>query len=287
MSFTIPNDDGTAQGAIQSEVDTIDLAILAASLSGQTGVISGCAVTPTGTNLQVNVAVGMVRVDGVVAAVTSQNLTCGSADATNPRIDLVQVDNAGTATLKAGTAAAHPKYPTPDSGRAIIAAVIVEANYAAVFASADIVSKRCIVSPWSEIIKPSDTTIDTDATVNADPHLKFPVLASTTYIAELDILYSTGATGDFKFTFTGPSSPTRVTFGNVANIAGATQTNAVNSFTSEISITGTGTLGYFRVYLVVENGANAGTVTFSWAQNSSNGTSTIVQLGSRLRWRTT
>lgn len=54
---------------------------------------------------------------------------------------------------------------------------------------------------------------------------------------------------------------------------------------ADLTLTGTGTNGGFVMLSgVVHNGANAGTFSFQWAQNTSDGTATVVRAGSYLEY---
>lgn len=65
--------------------------------------------------------------------VDQTDLTISAADATNPRVDIVQVHSTtGAVTKKNGTAAATPSAPAPDTGNIVIANVSVPANDTAI-----------------------------------------------------------------------------------------------------------------------------------------------------------
>jgi hypothetical protein len=146
MAFSIPN-EADAFNANQAEPDKVDIDILVAGYAGS-GVVSGCAVTAQGSpDMTVAVAVGVVRVAGANAAVTAGNVTIGTADATNPRIDLITVNNSGTKACTAGTAAAEPVFPAIPASSVVLAAVYVPANDTTI-ASNQIVDKRVILDGW-------------------------------------------------------------------------------------------------------------------------------------------
>lgn len=143
MAFTIPNKvDAFHQH--QAQVDKVDVDILVAALNGN-GVLSGCAVTPQGTpDMTVAVAAGIVRVGVVTAEVASGNLTIGAADATNPRFDLITVNNAGTKAVTAGTPAPSPVFPEIPANSIAVASVYVPANETTIPTN-HIYDKRCVV----------------------------------------------------------------------------------------------------------------------------------------------
>ena len=143
MAFTIPN-HADANSAFQAEPDSVDFDILAAGYSGS-GVISGCAVTAQGTpNMTVAVAAGVVIVAGVRASVTGANSTIGTADGTNPRCDMITVNNSGTIATTAGTAASVPELPSIPANSVVIALIFVPANDTTI-ATAQITDKRVFV----------------------------------------------------------------------------------------------------------------------------------------------
>ena len=140
--FTIPNETDAGH-AHQARVFESDIDILVAGLAGD-GVVSGCAVSDNATGLQVDVASGSVKIGGTEVTVASGTVTPGAADGTNPRFDLVVVNNAGTKSVTAGTAASSPKLPAVPANSVALAALYIRAG-ATTLASADIVDKRVIL----------------------------------------------------------------------------------------------------------------------------------------------
>jgi microcystin-dependent protein len=90
--------------------------------------------------MTVAVAAGTVAIAGASVAVTGGNVTITPANASNPRFDLICVDNTGLKSAIAGTPTSTPVYPDPGN-RAVLAAVRVPAAVAAINA-AKIVDKR-------------------------------------------------------------------------------------------------------------------------------------------------
>lgn len=126
MPWTIP-DKGEGDNDLQSILFQEYLEVLVAGLSGQDCVLDGCVVTG-GADMTPAVAVGNVRSNGVVRAVTAGDVTIGAAHATNPRLDLIVVDSTGAKQVRAGTAAANPKPPARSANDVVLAAVYVPAN---------------------------------------------------------------------------------------------------------------------------------------------------------------
>ena len=142
MPFQLPNYADAAFPA-QASPDAGDFAIMAAG-TGQTGVVTGCAGSVTGANMVVTIAAGRITVNGTEVAVASGDLTIGTANATNPRIDLLVVSSAGTKSVQAGTAAANPVYPAIPSNSVVLYAVYVPANDTSI-QSNQLVDKRVFV----------------------------------------------------------------------------------------------------------------------------------------------
>lgn len=131
MPFTIPNSADAAFPA-QAAPDKVDIDILQAGIRGD-GVVTGCAVTAQGSpDMTLAVAAGTVRIAAVDAAVTAGNVTITTANATNPRIDLVVVNSSGTKSVTAGTAAASPVCPAIPATSVVLAMVYVPANDTAI-----------------------------------------------------------------------------------------------------------------------------------------------------------
>lgn len=144
MAFTI-QDKSEATHPNLTKLYQTDLDILVAGLAGQ-GVKSGCAVTAQGTpDMTVAVASGTVVIAGAEVAVAAGNVTVTTAHATNPRIDLVVVNNSGTKSVTAGTAAATPLPPDIPSTSVVLAFVYVPANDTAI-ETAQIADKRVILT---------------------------------------------------------------------------------------------------------------------------------------------
>jgi hypothetical protein len=125
MGFTIP-DKGEAQNNIQTIFFQEYLDVLVAGLVGTDCVLNGGLVTAQGTpDMTVAVAKAGVLSNGVMFAVAGANKTIGTADGSNPRLDLIVVDNAGALQVRAGTAATNPKPPARSANDVVLAVVYV------------------------------------------------------------------------------------------------------------------------------------------------------------------
>lgn len=128
MAWTIP-DQGEGANDLQSVLFQEYLETLVAGINGVDCVLSGCAVTAQGTpDMTVAVAKGAVLANKTLRAVTAANVTVGTADATNPRLDLIVIDSSGAKQCRAGTAAASPKPPARTANDVVLAVVYVPAN---------------------------------------------------------------------------------------------------------------------------------------------------------------
>lgn len=121
-----------------------DINALVAGIGGD-GVVSGCAVTAQSTpDMTVAVAAGVARVNGANVTVSAGNVTITTANATNPRIDLIVVNSSGTKSATAGTAAANPKAPDIPASSVLLAMVYVPANQTTITNSL-ITDKRAVI----------------------------------------------------------------------------------------------------------------------------------------------
>lgn len=126
MAWTIP-DKGEGDSNLQSVLFQEYLDVLVAGLAGTDCVLSGCDVTG-GADMTPAVASGVVISNGAWFAVTGADVTISTADATNPRLDLIVVDSSGALAVRAGTASATPKPPARTAHDVVLAVVYVPAS---------------------------------------------------------------------------------------------------------------------------------------------------------------
>lgn len=298
MSFIIPNvaDAGDSK---QAQVDKVDLDILVAGLKGD-GVIVGCAVTAQGSpNMTVAVAAGLVLINNASLVVSAGNVTIATANATNPRFDLICVDNAGAKSAVAGTAAASPVFPAIPSNSSVLAAVYVPANDTTI-ASDQIVDKRVVVPAEVSRCKSADETISSDATLNNDNTLFFDADANSIWEVEVSLLLNApNTTADWLFGWAGPASATMAWgppfvfasalgshsyFWTAPQVASGAQ-DALLAIGGTLSIGST--VGVMGLHLkgILQVASTAGTVNFKWSQNTSNANNSTVKKGSFLKAR--
>jgi hypothetical protein len=142
-------------------------------------------------------------------------------------------------------------------------------------------------SGWTTVSKAADQTKTSDTTLANDTALSFSMLASTNYRIRGLVWFDTQDAPDFKYAFSGPSSPTLVRGEVVSCIAGGTPAFAtvVTSLPGSTALTGAGNNGgYLRFEFAFQNGTTAGTFAFQWAQNTSDAGGTRVRAGSYLEY---
>ncbi len=126
MAWTIP-DAGEGDNDIQSILFQEYLEVLVAGLSGLDCVLSGGVITG-GADMTPAVAKCAVLSNGTMFAVAAADVTIGTADGTNPRIDLIVVNSSGALAVRAGTAAAAPKPPARTANDVVLGAVYIPAS---------------------------------------------------------------------------------------------------------------------------------------------------------------
>lgn len=150
------------------------------------------------------------------------------------------------------------------------------------------------VGPNARISKTADTSRSSNTTLTADPDLQFSMAANWSGVIEIWALYDPGTTGigsaDFKWDLNGPAGANYITAYIVQNAAGNSAPATVGPDTAynQTHTLGTGGSqlgGLVHVNVYVNNGGTAGTFSFRWAQNTSNGTATKVLKGSYLEYR--
>jgi len=101
-------------------------------------VLEGCAVTATGTNLQIDIAIGKVFIAGDQVDVTAGNTTIDAADPSNKRYDLIVVNSSGVINHITGTPSSTPATPSYDETLYVVLAGVIVPAAAATISSSDI-----------------------------------------------------------------------------------------------------------------------------------------------------
>lgn len=120
----------------------------------------------------------------------------------------------------------------------------------------------------------------------------FPILANAVYKVRYEIFYTAGTTGDIKFQWTFPTGA--VFKGGRDELGNASTTTSDNHlldaagdfFTGGFSCGGLGAADLLVLYVegVVTASSTPGNVQIQVAQNTSNGTATIVDPNSNVCW---
>jgi len=140
---------------------------------------------------------------------------------------------------------------------------------------------------WNVVKKTSDQTKTSDTALAADSALQFSVAANTVYAFKIIVLYNTQATPDFKWDLDGPASPTNVDYIKTYHDHSGTgvASSGTTAFNSTITLTAAvAGNGFIVIEGILQNGSNAGTVSFRWAQNTSDAGATKVLKGSYLQY---
>lgn len=227
MAFTIPN-EADAFHAHQSEVDKVDLDILAQGFQGN-GVISGLdIIQDTGSNMNVKTnTAGTAIVSGVVRKLAANvTATIGTAHGTHPRFDLVCITDSDTLVVVAGTAAAAPVFPAIPADRTVLAAVYVPANDTAI-TTAQVIDKRVIVLGRQPLVINRDDAV-------AGPNNSSSEVSLYTYTVKANLLGSTRGLrcqiqGTFLLNSGTPTVTIRIKFGATTLFAEVSPAHATDA----------------------------------------------------------
>lgn len=140
--------------------------------------------------------------------------------------------------------------------------------------------------------KTSDESVTSSTTLQNDDHLFLSVAANCTYHVEALILYSARSDTDFKYKWDCPAgSALKVTSYGLA--VGDTTTDGTTIYYGHVNESSTGVHGgaaaenttFMTVNMtgVLVVSSTAGTMRFTWAQNTSNATAAIVRSHSYLK----
>lgn len=137
--------------------------------------------------------------------------------------------------------------------------------------------------------KTADESRDTDSTPSDDTHMKDWVLEAATFYRVTGYLKvsSGSATPDFQFLFVTDNafqeaSGNYLTISASANVAGFNR-DAMTTATI-VQIFGTGQSGILIEGFVFTHASLASNVDFQWAQGTSNGTATVLERGSSIKF---
>lgn len=132
-----------------------------------------------------------------------------------------------------------------------------------------------------------DQIKNASTTLAAIPQLDLNVAAYERVLLRYTIFYKTAAAADIKYQVDVPASPTQYRQFSEGFAPDDTAFDlALASAEGSVSLLGAAnTEGFLRVTALLENGANAGTVSFKFAQVTSDASDTTVYAGSFLEYR--
>jgi hypothetical protein len=125
---------------------------------------------------------------------------------------------------------------------------------------------------WTTLSATADQAVINNSTPTNSTYLQFSMAASTKYRIRFYVMFDCTAAGDFKYTLSGPASPTLVHIERLHVEAGGTSParGMLVAYPANVALTGTGTaFGYVKADMIVHNGSNAGTFSFQFSQNSA------------------
>lgn len=130
--------------------------------------------------------------------------------------------------------------------------------------------------------KTTTETVNNNATLQNDDELFAAMAANAVYLVDLDLVFNSGATPGFKFTFALPAGAG----GNLVGFAHNTG-NAFFTFngtpTTVYSLAGIGANAYVHLDGYITTAATPGNAQLQWAQFTANVSNTTVLLGSTLK----
>ena len=138
--------------------------------------------------------------------------------------------------------------------------------------------------PWTTIYKSVDEDRAGTTTLTADSDLQFGMTSGNSYTIRLVVYFDTDAVPDFKYDINGPAAGI-VRASRVHATAGGTPAFQAmdTSYPGSTSLLGGTNGGFVKIDISVQAPAT-GTFSFRWAQNTSDGASTLVLAGSYLEY---
>ncbi len=136
------------------------------------------------------------------------------------------------------------------------------------------------------IVKPTDESVTSFTTFQADDHLQFPIGANEVWQFEIDAFFIVGDSG-YKLSLDGPAGANwLVAYIDSLAIVGSPVGGScdIDSYTDEwrVSHGGPSGIAKIRIHGSVSNGANGGIFTLEWTQYDSNASPLTLSRGSYL-----
>jgi hypothetical protein len=140
------------------------------------------------------------------------------------------------------------------------------------------------VGPHLIARKTADQSVTSSTVMVNDNHLALTVAANEVWLCQFFLLYQAGTTGDIKIGFTYPTAG-EIAFDTAWPAAGGTIAEQTwydtSSPTPEVSGFGDGANRHvWPIFGVYTNGANAGTLQLTFAQQTSDGTASTLKANS-------
>lgn len=138
-----------------------------------------------------------------------------------------------------------------------------------------------------KVVKPTDESLASSATLQNDNDLVLPLVANATYLLQMQLGYEGGTAGasDLKIGWTFPTGTT-IRWMAIGNSTTPTFGSAVGKSESTVvgfATNGAGVLQSLFVSGEVTVSSTAGNLQLQWAQNTINATATIVHAQSWIR----
>lgn len=130
--------------------------------------------------------------------------------------------------------------------------------------------------------KTADETINNSATYQDDDALALQVDANIVYRANIHLLYSSGATPDFKYRFTAPAGTSLAGWSFIGFNETLVLSYGVAASGGVSGLGGSGADLVVDAWGLIVVGSTAGTLQVQWAQNLANASNTIVRATSYL-----
>lgn len=120
--------------------------------------------------------------------------------------------------------------------------------------------------------KPENTTRSNNDVLTLDPHLQLPVVSGQQYRAQIDFIYTSQGTPDFKFQLEYPSGSIGYWYADTGSLS-----NTVNDLSAIEVLNGFGSTRRGTSIIVLFTAGDDGTFGLKWAQNTSNASGTVVR----------
>ncbi len=246
-------------------------------------------------DLTLAVSEGELQFGSLLVSFAGGNSPSFTAPSSNPRIDLLVMDEDGTLERVAGSENVSPVAPDLPANKIAICQVHNRTGQTKILEVDDSTHGYILkdIRPFLRketsqvIVKLADEDLENSSTLQDDDELVLPMEANKTYQIDLLIITFTDAAPDFQFAFTGPTG-CKISIGVIAGDGGTTMTNSYKTGTtttpaiSVIRVSGQGNQ-IIHIKGSVRVAGSAGDFKLRWAQNTSNAFTTTVVEGSYMK----